>query len=195
MKSIFHRFTVVREQVPGWTSGQDNRTQASQPGVHVQVLASNMEFLCQVYLVKWILCQKFKKFQEIQEEEGAAWPSISKNLTKVAYSFLKYTPIVANPHEHIPRCVIQQKKPETLYFHHVEGYHEPSTWAGVKGCVKMLLNFWTPCSIHSHTRGIKWVWWACVSLGKTFLKDLGAISKHDAGKGATIISTQTRRPK
>ena len=73
---------------------------------------------------------------------------MSENLTKVAYFFLKYTPIVANPHEPIPRCIIHQKKPDPLDFHHVKGYQDPLTWAGVKGGVKMLLNFWTPCRSH-----------------------------------------------
>ena len=45
----------------------------------------------------------------------------------------------------LPMSVIHQKKPKTFYFHHVEGYQDPSTWARVKGGVKKYTNFWTPC--------------------------------------------------
>ena len=40
---------------------------------------------------------------------------------------------------------MHQKKPETLGYHHVEGYQDPSTWAKVRGGVKMHTNLWTPC--------------------------------------------------
>ena len=64
MKSIFHGFTVVSKQVQRLVDGQIG-TQASQPGVYVQVVTSDMELLCQVYLVKCILSQQFKKLLEI----------------------------------------------------------------------------------------------------------------------------------
>ena len=45
---------------------------------------------------------------------------------------------------HETSSIIHQKKPDPLDFHHIEGYQDTSTWARVKGGVKMLLNFWTP---------------------------------------------------
>ena len=50
----------------------------------------------------------------------------------------------------LPMSVIHQKKPDPLDFHHVEGYQDPTTWARVKGGVKMLLNCWTPCIFKYH---------------------------------------------
>ena len=38
-----------------------------------------------------------------------------------------------------------KKKPETPGYYHVEGYQDQSTWAKVKGGIKMHTNFWTPC--------------------------------------------------
>ena len=39
------------------------------------------------------------------------------------------------------------KKPDSLDFHHVEGYQDPSTWAREKRGVKMFTIYRTPCII------------------------------------------------
>ena len=46
---------------------------------------------------------------------------------------------------HETSSIIHQKKPKSLDFHHGKGYQDPSTWARVKGDVKMPTNSWTTC--------------------------------------------------